>query len=106
MPTENPDMKITKLMIALICLVVFCVSVAWAEYKLLLYSGVVFGLFANTSVSVALLGTLLSSPEGYEDAHGFHVRARGRQTERARYARLSQLTRALQMDIARVFSNP
>jgi len=74
-------MKITKLMIALICLVVFCVSAAWAEYKLLLYFGIVFSLFANTSVSVALLGVLLRAPEGYEDTDGFHVRARPRTGE-------------------------
>ena len=100
-------MKITKLMIALICLLVFCVSVAWAEYKLLLYSGVVFGLFANTSVLVALLGALLRAPEGYEDTDGFHIRARPRgRVSRARHAQLVQLTRALKIDIARVFSNP
>jgi hypothetical protein len=100
-------MKTTKLMIVLICLVVSCVSVAWAEYKLLLYSGVVFGLFANTSVSVALLGALLRAPEGYEDTDGFHVRARPRRrVNRARHAQLVQLTRALKIDIARLFSNP
>jgi hypothetical protein len=98
-------MKTTKLMIALISLFVFGASAAWTEYKLVMHSGIDFSLFASVAVLVALLGTLLRAPEGYEDAHGFHVRARGRQTERARYARLSQLARALQMDIARLFAS-
>jgi hypothetical protein len=99
-------MKTTKLMIALISLVVFGASAAWTEYKLVMHSGIAFSLFASVAVLVALLGTLLRAPEGYEDAHGFHVRARGRQTERARHAQLVQLTRALKIDIARLFSNP
>ncbi len=98
-------MKTTKLMIALISLVVFGASAAWTEYKLVVHSGIAFTLVASVTVLVPLLGAMLRAPEGYEDAHGFHVRARGSQTERARYARLSQLTRALKMDMARLFTN-
>jgi hypothetical protein len=99
-------MKTTKLMIALISLVVFGASAAWTEYKLVVHSGIASSLFASVAVLVALRGAMLRAPEGYEDARGFHVRARGSQTERARYARLSQLTRALKMDMARLFSSP
>ena len=96
-----------KLMIAFISLVVFCASAVWVEYKLVLHFGILFSLFASMSVSVGLLGALLRAPEGYEDAHGFHVRARRRrQMSRARHARLLHLTRAMKMDMARLLSSP
>jgi len=98
-------MKTTKLMIALISLVVFGASAAWAEYKLVVHFGIAFTLFASVAVLVPLLGAMLRAPEGYKDAHGFHVRARGSQTEPARYDRLSRLTLALRMDMARLFTN-
>jgi hypothetical protein len=98
-------MKTTKLMIALISLGVSGASAAWVEYKLVAHFGIAFSLFASVAVLVPLLGAMLRAPEGYEDAHGFHVRARGSHTKRARSARLWQLTRALKMDMARLFTN-
>jgi hypothetical protein len=95
-----------KLIIAFISLIVFCASAVWVEYKLILYFGILFSLFASMSVSVGLLGALLRVPEGYEDAHGFHVRVRRGKMNRPSHARLAQLTRALKMDMARLFSNP
>ena len=95
-----------KLIIAFISLIVFCASAVWVEYKLVLYFGILFTLFASTSVSIGLFGGLLRAPEAYEDAHGFHVRARRGKMNRPRHARLAQLTRALKMDLARLFSNP
>jgi hypothetical protein len=97
-------MKTTKLLIVLISSVVFAASAAWTEYKLVLHSGIAFSLFAGVAVLVALRGALRRAPEGYEDDDGFHVSARREQTERARDARLSQPTRALKMDMARLFS--
>lgn len=98
-------MKTTKLTIALIPLVVSGAGAAFTEYKLVVHSGIAFSLFASLAVLVPLLGAMLRAPEGYEDARGFHVRARGSQTERACYGRLSQLTRALKLDMARLFTN-
>jgi hypothetical protein len=92
-------------MTALSSLVVSGASAAWTEYKLVVHSGIAFSLFAGVAVLVPLLGAMLRAPEGYEDAHGFHVRARRSQTERARYGRLSQLTRTLKTDIARLLPN-
>jgi hypothetical protein len=97
-------MKTTKLMIVLISSVVFAASAAWTEYKLVVHSGIAFSLFAGVAVLVALRGALRRAPEGYEDDDGFHVSARRKQTERARDARLSQLTRALKVDMVRLFS--
>ena len=90
-------------MIVLISSVVFAASAAWTEYKLVLHCGA-FSLFAGVAVLVALRGALRRAPEGYEDDDGFHVSGRREQTERARDARLSQPTRALKMDMARLFS--
>src|SRR4029077_921262 len=104
MPTEKPNMKTTKLMTALISSVVFAASAAWTEYKLV-HCGIAFSLFAGVAVLVALRGALLRAPEGYEDDDGFHVSARREQTERARDARLSRLTRVLKMDVAQLFTN-
>ena len=87
-------------MIVLISSVVFAASAAWTEYKLVVHSGIAFSLFA----AVAVLVALRRAPEGYEDDDGFHVSARRKQTERARDARLSQLTRALKVDMVRLFS--
>ena|ERR1700730_11608628 len=97
-------MKTTKLMIALISSAVFAASAAWTEYKLVRHSGIASSLFAGLAILVALRGALRRAPEGYEDDDGFHVSARREQTERARDARLSQLTRAPKMDMARLFS--
>lgn len=92
-------------MIALISSVVFAAGAAWTEYKLVLHSGIAFSLFAGVAVLVALRGALRRAPEGYEDDAGFHVSARREQTERARDARLSRLTRALKVDMARLFTS-
>ena len=94
-----------KRIIALISLVVLCASAVWVEYKLVLYFGILCSLFATLSVAIGLLGGLLRAPEGYEGAHGFNVRVRRGEASRARDARLSQLARALKMDIARLFNN-
>jgi hypothetical protein len=94
-----------KRIIALTSLVVFCASAVWVEYKLVLYFGILCSLFATLSVAVGLLGGLLRAPEGYEGAAGFKVRVRRGEPSLARDARLSQLTRALKMDIARLFNN-
>ena len=94
-----------KRIIAFTSLVVFCASAVWVEYKLVLYFGILCSLFATLSVAAGLLGGLLRAPEGDEGADGFKVRAHRGEPSRARDARLSQLTRALKMDIARLFNN-
>ncbi len=94
-----------KRIIALTSLVVFCASAVWVEYKLVLYFGILCSLFATLSIAVGLLGGLLRAPEAYEGAHGFKVRVRRGEASRACDGWLSQLTRTLKMDIARLFNN-
>ena len=122
-------------MIAFISLVVFCASAVWVEYKLVLQFGILFSLFASTSVSVGLFLALRAKrarltesqrrrfPRKFVDDNKlkelvrlfWQFRLSRKQSpgtprtdklSRARHARLSQLTRALKMDMARLFSNP
>jgi len=128
-------MKTIKQMIAFISLVVFCASAVWVEYKLVLQFGILFSLFASTSVSVGLFLALRAKrarltesqrrrfPRKFVDDNKlkelvrlfWQFRLSRKQSpgtprtdklSRARHARLSQLTRALKMDMARLFSNP
>ncbi len=124
-----------KQKIAFISLVVFCASAVWVEYKLVLQFGILFSLFASTSVSVGLFLALRAKrarltesqrrrfPRKFVDDNKlkelvrlfWQFRLSRKQSpgtprtdklSRARHARLSQLTRALKMDMARLFSNP
>jgi hypothetical protein len=99
-------MKTTKLIIAFLFLLVFCASAVWVEYELVLQFGILFSILASMSASFGLFAALLRAPEGYESADGFHVRAGRGQMSRTRRARLSYLTRALKIDMARLFSKP
>jgi hypothetical protein len=67
-------MKKGKLAIAFIVLAVFYVSVVWAEYNLVMRSGIIFSV---TSIFALLLvlHALHRAPEGYEDENGFHIGA-------------------------------
>lgn len=67
-------MKKGKLVIAFILLAVFCVAVVWAEYELVMRSGITFGV-ASIFALLVVLGALLRAPEGYEDENGFHIGA-------------------------------
>ncbi len=75
-------MKKAKLVIAVIFLVVLCVSAAWAEYKLVMRFGIASSVFACVSGLFVVLGALLRAPEGYESKNGFDIRARRKQTAR------------------------
>lgn len=63
-----------KFAIAFILLAIFYVSVVWAEYNLVMRSGIIFSV-ANIFALVTLLTALLRAPEGYEDETGFHIGA-------------------------------
>lgn len=83
-----------KQIMGLICLALFCPSVAWLEYEMVLNFGSMLILFAAAPVLTALLVALLRAPEGYERPDGFHLRTRARgfnptrhATQRARVAR-------------------
>ncbi len=124
-----------KQKIAFISLVVFCASAVWVEYKLVLQFGILFSLFASTSVSVGLFLALRAKrarltesqrrrfPRKFVDDNKlkelvrlfWQFRLSRKQSpgtprtdklSRARHARLSQLRRAMKMDMARLFSNP
>jgi hypothetical protein len=62
-----------KLVIAFVCLIMVCVSVASVEYKLVMSFGIAFDLFASVFALFVMLGALLRAPEGYEDENGFHI---------------------------------
>ena len=91
-------MKTIKLIMGSMCLAVFCTSVAWVEYKIVLSLGSVLSLFALTSVSAAMLVTLLRAPEGCENADGFYARVRKRRSDTVRYG---QRTPTAKMDMVR-----
>ena len=83
-----------KPIIGSICLALFCGSLAWFEYEMVLRLGSMPILFAAASVLSALLVALLRAPEGYERPDGFHVRARNRRFGHIRRVRLFQPARA------------
>ena len=80
-------MKIMKLIMGSVCLAVVCTSAAWVEYQLLKSLGGVLSVFALTSMSAAIVVTLLRAPEGCENADGFHARSRSYGRARVRHAR-------------------
>src|SRR2546423_82392 len=80
-------MKIMKLMMGSVCLAVFCTSAAWVEYQLVKSLGGVISVFALTSMSAAIVVTLLRAPEAYENADGFHARSRNYGRDRVHHAR-------------------
>ena len=61
-----------KLAIVFILLTGFCVSVVWAEYNLMMRSGITFSVTSIFALLV-VLNALLRAPEGYEDENGFHI---------------------------------
>ena len=65
-------MKKGKLPIVFILLTGFCVSVVWAEYNLMMRSGITFSVTSIFALLV-VLNALLRAPEGYEDDSGFHI---------------------------------
>jgi hypothetical protein len=89
-------MKTIKLIMGSMCLALFCTSVAWVEYKIVLSLGSGLSLFALTSVSAAVLVALLRAPEGCENADGFYAPER-----RSHMVRHGQRTRMAKMDIIR-----
>ncbi len=127
-------MKTIKQMVAFISLVVFCASAVWVEYKLVLQFGILFSFFASTSVSVGLFLALRAKrarltesqrrrfPRKFVDDNRLKelvrlfwqfrlsrkyspATPRTDELSRARHAQLSHLTRAMKMDMARLFSN-
>jgi hypothetical protein len=91
-------MKIMKLIMGSICLALFCTSAAWVEYKIVLSLGSVISLFALTSMSAAILVSLLRAPEGWESADGFYARVRKHRSDTIRHG---QRTRTAKMDMVR-----
>ena len=79
-------MKTMKLIMGSMCLAVFCTSVAWVEYKIVLSVGSGLSLFALTSMSAAILVALLRAQEGCENADGFCARLRKRRSDAFRHA--------------------
>jgi len=128
-------MKTIKQMVAFISLVVFCASAVCVEYELVLQFGILFSFFASTSVSVGLFLAVRAKRARLTESQRsglsrkfvddnklkelvrlfWQVRLsrkyspgtpRTDELGRARHARLPQLTRAMKMDMARLFSNP
>jgi len=55
-------------------LVVLCVGVIWAENDLAIRFPLIFSIVSVSSL-LALLHALHRAPVGYENEHGFHIRA-------------------------------
>jgi hypothetical protein len=91
-------MKTMKLIMGSMCLAVFCASAAWVEYKIVSSLGSGLSLFALTSMSAAILVALRRAPKGYENADGFHARARKRRSDTVRHG---QRTHTAKMDMVR-----
>ena len=80
------------------CVALFCTSTAWVEYKIVLSLGSVLSLFALTSMSAAMLVSLLRAPEGCENADGFYAQVRKRRSDTIQHG---QRTRPVKMDMVR-----
>ena len=98
-------MRTMNFLIGLISLVAFWVIAACLEDKLILQVGKILEFLAGTFALTALLGALWRAPEGYEDADGFHIGSRHRQTEHVRRAEPGQRRPTLKMDMTRLFSS-
>jgi hypothetical protein len=83
-----------KQIVALICLALFCLGVAWVEYEIVLHFGSVLISIAVAPVLGVLLIALYRAPEGYERLGGFHVRPRDRRSSLIRHVRSFQSVRA------------
>jgi hypothetical protein len=83
-----------KQILGLICLALFCLGIAWAEYEMVLHFGSILMLFVVALCLGALLIALLRAPEGHERPGGFHVRGRDRRFSVIRHIRLFQPGRA------------
>ena len=57
-----------------ILLVVIWVGLVWAEYDVAVRFPIIFSV-VSVSALLALLHALRRAPEGYENEHGFHIRA-------------------------------
>ena len=67
-------MKHVKSISSSIFLVVLCVGVIWAENDLAMRFPLIFSIVSVSSL-LALLHALHRAPVGYENEHGFHIRA-------------------------------
>ncbi len=67
-------MKHVKSISSSIFWVVLCVGVIWAENDLAVRFPMIFSIVTVSSL-LALLHALRRAPVGYENEHGFHIRA-------------------------------
>jgi hypothetical protein len=67
-------MKQVKSITSSILLVVLGVGIVWAEYDLAVRFPIIFSVVI-VSALLAILHALRRAPEGYENEHGFHIRA-------------------------------
>jgi hypothetical protein len=67
-------MKHVKSISSSIFLAVLCVGVIWAEHVMAVRSPMIFSIVTVSSL-LALLHALRRAPAGYENEHGFHIRA-------------------------------
>ena len=65
---------LTKKVVGLICLALFCASTVFLEYEMLLLSGAAFVVFAAACALSVISGALYHAPEGDERADGLHIR--------------------------------
>jgi hypothetical protein len=73
-----------------ICLSLFCLGVAWVEYRMVLHVRSILILFAVVPLLGAVSVALVRAPEGYERSNGFYVRTCDRRLSPIRRVRLFQ----------------
>ena len=69
---------LTKKVAGLICLALFCAGTVFLEYKMLLFFGAAFVVFAAACALAVISGALYRAPEGDERGDGLHIRQRNR----------------------------
>jgi hypothetical protein len=84
---------LTKKLAGLICLALFCAGTVFLEYKMLLFFGAAFVVFAAACALAVISGALYRAPEGDERADKLHIRQRNR-AEAVSFGRLGRFSAA------------
>ena len=73
-----PKKTLAKKVAGLICLASFCAGTVFLEYKMLLFFGAAFVVFAASCALAVVSAALYRAPEGDERGDGLHIRERNR----------------------------
>jgi hypothetical protein len=76
--SRSSKRTLTKKVAGLIWLALFCAGTVFLEYKMLVFFGVAFVVFAAACALAVISGALYRAPEGDERADELHIRQRNR----------------------------